>query len=97
MECPKCGKRMKCRLTIPVREGRWRYREYRCQVGDCRLPSKTIEYPIGGWSPRRERDALDQVRGVRQAGRDRSTKREKDTVDQMRETRRRGLERLGLQ
>ena len=71
MMCPECNERMKCRLTIPVRGGRWRYREYRCRNKVCwaSSPSKTVEYPIGGWSPRREKDALEQVQEVRREGR----------------------------
>ena len=59
--CPECGVKMKCKFTVPVRKGRWRYREYRCVVEECNGYwgcGRTLEYPVGQWGPKQEREAL---------------------------------------
>ncbi len=67
MECPECGSRMECRKTIPLRLGRWRYREYVCQRSICwnRDTIRTFEYPVRGWSKAGERKALAEARTIR--------------------------------
>ena len=64
MICNECDGKMKCRMTLPLRLGRWRYREYQCQNGDCSntLTFRTLEHPVGGWSRARETTAVKEAR-----------------------------------